>query len=250
VFGIVAVAQSPLALPAIGTAVLLLGGFVALQRRRREPLMPLSLFRAPNLGIGNAVTALLGAAWIPMWFFLNMFLQQVLGLGALESGLALLPMTLAIMVLMIAATERIVARIGPKAALVYGLSLLATALALFARMPADGTLLAHVIPASLIAALGMAMAYVPSVIVATAGARPEEGGLASGLVNTTYQVGSALGLAAMVAIAGSVSSGTDALGDVTSGFSAAFTGAAIVAGLAAFVAWVGVRMPAPGASHE
>jgi MFS family permease len=195
--------------------------------------------------------ALLGAAWIPMWFFLNMFLQQVLELDALESGLALLPMTLAIMVLMVAATEKIVGRIGPKSSLVYGLALLALALVLFARIPADGNLVSDALPASLIAAFGMALAYVPSVIVSTSGARPEEGGLASGLVNTTYQVGSALGLAVMVAVAHSAEAPGSTPG---AGFSAAFIGAAIVASLAVVVAALFLRgagseasVPAPGA---
>lgn len=252
VYGIVAIADSPLALPAITLAALLLVAFGMLQRRRREPLVPLALFGAPNLAVGNVVTALLGAAWIPLWFFLNLFLQAVLGLGALESGLALLPMTLAIMVLMIGATEKVVGSIEPKASLVYGLFALALALVLFARIPADGTFVADVLPPSLIAAIGMALAYVPSVIVATAGARPEDGGLASGLVNTSYQVGSAIGLAALVALAGSVSGEGDGTTALVAGYSAAFTGAAIVAAGAAVVALIAVRVPASqvAAQHE
>ncbi len=177
--------------------------FALLQRLRRTPLVPLAIFRAPNLTIGNIVMALLGAAWIPMWFFLNMYLQEVLGYGAFESGLALLPMTLAIMFLMMMATERVVGRIGPKSALVLGLGVLGVALVLFAQMPVGGSFTGDVLVPSLLGAVGMSLAYIPAMITSTATARPEDGGLASGLVNTTYQVGSAIGLAVMVAVAGS-----------------------------------------------
>jgi EmrB/QacA subfamily drug resistance transporter len=210
--------------------------FVLIQRSRREPLIAPAILRAPNLAVGNVVMALLGAAWIPMWFFLNMYLQEILGYGAFDSGLALLPMTLTIMFLMIAATEKVVGRIGPKAALVIGLGTLGLALILFARMPLDGSFAADVLLPSLLGAAGMSLAYIPAMITSTMGARPEDGGLASGLVNTTYQVGSAIGLAAMVA----VSSGEASM---HAGFSAAFVGAAVIAFVAAGIAAFAIRMP-------
>jgi EmrB/QacA subfamily drug resistance transporter len=227
----------------LGISAALFAAFVVIQRVRREPLVPLAILRAPNLAIGNVVMALLGAAWIPMWFFLNMYLQQILGYGAFASGLALLPMTLAIMVLMIAATEKVVGRIGPKAALVIGLGTLGLALVLFARMPAGGAFAADVLLPSILGAVGMSLAYIPAMITSTMGARPEDAGLASGLVNTTYQVGSAIGLAAMVAVAGTGSS-------MLAGFQAAFIGAAAIAFVAAVIAAFGVRMPrvAPAAA--
>lgn len=214
---------------ALGAALFI--AFALVQRTRKEPLVPLAIFRAPHLAIGNIIMALLGAAWIPMWFFLNMYLQGVLGFDAFESGLALLPMTLAIMVLMVFATEKIVGRIGPKVALVIGLGLLTLALVLFARMPANGSFVASVLAPSLIGALGMSLAYIPAMITSTMGARPEDAGLASGLVNTTYQVGSAIGLAAMVAVG------------MHGGFSSAFVGAAIIAGGAAALSAIAIRMP-------
>ena len=220
--------------------------FALLQRLRRAPLVPLAIFRAPNLTIGNIVMALLGAAWIPMWFFLNMYLQETLGYGAFESGLALLPMTLAIMVLMMTTTEKVVGRIGPKAALVIGLGVLGLALALFARMPLGGSYVADVLVPSLLGAIGMSLAYIPAMITSTAGARPEDGGLASGIVNTTYQVGSAIGLAAMVAVAGAKAA---SLVEVTpaaavhAGFSTAFVGAGIIAFAAAVLAAIAIRGP-------
>ncbi len=223
--------------------------FAILQRVRRSPLIPLSIFRAPNLTIGNVVMALLGAAWIPMWFFLNMYLQEVLGYGAFESGLALLPMTLAIMFLMMMATEKVVGRIGPKSALVTGLGILGLALVLFSRMPVGGSFVGDVLLPSLLGAVGMSLAYIPAMITSTATARLEDGGLASGLVNTTYQVGSAIGLAAMVAIAGAntsarIAGGADAISAMNGGFSAAFIGAGVIALGAAVLAALAVRGPA------
>lgn len=229
--------------------------FAILQRFRRSPLIPLSIFRAPNLTIGNIVMALLGAAWIPMWFFLNMYLQEVLGYGAFESGLALLPMTLAIMFLMMMATEKVVGRIGPKSALVIGLGILGLALALFSRMPVGGSFAGDVLLPSLLGAVGMSLAYIPAMITSTATARPEDGGLASGLVNTTYQVGSAIGLAAMVAVAGATTSariagGAEAISAMNSGFSAAFVGAGVIALGAAVLAALAIRGPARTAARD
>ena len=169
------------------------------RRSRREPLMRSSIFRTPNLAAANLAQLLLGAAWIPMWFFLNLYLQQVLGFGAFEGGAALLPMTVAIMVLMVVVAPRVIARFGVKAPIVGGMLLLAAGMAVLSLVRADGSFAVDVLPASLIAAAGMALAFIPSLGTAISSAKPEEGGLASGIVNTSYQVGSALGLAAMTA---------------------------------------------------
>ncbi|NEE01970.1 MFS transporter [Phytoactinopolyspora halotolerans] len=217
-------------LVAFAAAAVLLTLFVVLQASRREPLMRLSIFRAPNLAAANGVQLLLGAAWIPMWFFLNLYLQQVLDLGPFASGSALLPMTLLIMVGMIAVAPRLIARYGPKVVAVTGLILLAAGMLWLAQIRSTGTFWADVLPASLVAAAGMSLAFIPSLMTAVSSARPEEGGLASGIVNTNYQVGSALGLAIMTAIA--TSQGAGRIGDLvalTDGFSAAFLGAAATA---------------------
>lgn len=218
----------------LAVAAVLLAGFVIGQAKGRAPLVRLGIFRAPNLAAANIAQLLLGAAWIPMWFFLNLYLQQVLGYTAFPSGAALLPMTLLIMVGMIAIAPRVLATVGPKAATVSGLVLLAAGLAWLALIDPDGSYAVDVLPASLVAALGMSLAFIPTLGTAISAARPEEGGLASGIVNTSYQVGSALGLAVMTAIA--AANGADRIGDkaaLTEGFSAAFTGAAIVAGVGA-----------------
>src|SRR5829696_2064444 len=230
VFGIVRAPQegwgSPTTLLVIAGGLSLLGVFVALQNARREPLMRLSILRTPNLAAANVAQLLLGAAWIPMWFFLNLYLQRVLGFGAFEGGAALLPMTIAIMVLMVAVAPRVMNRFGFKAPIVGGMLLLAVGMAVLSLVRADGSFVVDVLPASLVAAVGMALAFIPSLGTAISSAKPEEGGLASGIVNTSYQVGSALGLAAMTAL------GADQLGDVgalTDGYSAAFLGAAGIA---------------------
>jgi MFS family permease len=181
-----------------------------------------------------------------MWFYLNLYLQQVLGYSAFPSGAALLPMTVLIMVGMVALAPRAINRFGPKPMVVTGLAVLAAGLGWLALIRPDGTFVADVLPASLVAALGMSLAFIPSLGTAISSARPEEGGLASGIVNTSYQVGSALGLAAMTAVAASY--GADRLGDLpalTDGYSAAFIGAGIIAAVGAVIAAVTLRTAAP-----
>ena len=222
----------------------LLALFVALQARVREPLMRLGIFRAPNLAAANVAQLLLGAAWIPMWFFLNLYLQQVLGYGAFEGGAALLPMTVTIMALMVIVAPKVIARFGPKAPTVAGLLVLAAGMAVLSLVRPDGSFLVDVLPASLIAAAGMSLAFIPSLGTAIQSAAPQDGGLASGIVNTSYQVGSALGLAVMTALA--TSQGADQLGNpvaLTDGYSAAFLGAAAVAVLGALLAGALLRTP-------
>jgi len=220
-------------------------------------LAVLGIVRAEVVGWGAAATlwslggaALLAASWIPLWYFLNLYLQQVLGYNALQGGLALLPMTLAIMLLMVNLTGRLIGAFGIKPNLSLGLALLAVSLVLFGRAPVDGTFVVDVLPASLLAALGMSLAYIPATIASVSGARPEEAGLASGLVNTSYQVGSAIGLAAMVAVAAAngVSAGTTNAAALNAGFHAAFYGAAGIAAAGALLTLFAVRQPRPVAS--
>jgi EmrB/QacA subfamily drug resistance transporter len=227
-------------------AALLLAAFVGIQAKRRVPLMRLRIFRTPNLAAANIAQLLLGGAWIPMWFFLNLYLQQVLHLGAFASGSALLPMTVTIMVAMTALAPRLLGRFGAKPLIVTGLLILAAGLFWLSFVRPDGTFWVDVLPASLVAAIGMALAFIPSLGTAISSARPEEGGLASGIVNTSYQVGSALGLAAMTAVAASL--GASQLGDpqaLTTGFSAAFIGAAVIAIVGGLLAAVMVRTRQP-----
>jgi hypothetical protein len=230
--------------------------FLTIQRRKKEPLIPLSIFRIPNLLASNIAMALLGASWIPMWFFLNLYLQKVLNYGPFESGLALLPMTIMITILMISTTPRLIGRFGIKRNLVMGLGLLAAAIALFSLTPSNSsnsensttyTFMLYVLPASLIAALGMSLAYIPTLTAAISNTTKEQTGLASGLVNTSYQIGSALGLAIIVAIA---SSNTETLENIglpsvealNGGFHSAFIVGAIISVIAAAVVVIGLKM--------
>ena len=225
---------------------LLLAVFLGIQRVRRDPLMPLGIWRTPNLAAANAAMALLGAAWVPMWFFLNLYLQQVLGYGPFGSGSALLPMTVAMMILMVGVTERIVARHGFRATLSVGLAVLTAGLVLLSFVSAGGSFVGDVLLGSFVAAVGMSLAYIPAMFAAMAGAKPADAGLASGIVNTTYQIGSALGLAAMTAVA--TSNGAGDIGNpaaLVDGFSAAFLGAAAIALAGAVVAVTFLRRPRP-----
>src|SRR5918998_663883 len=231
------------------TSTGLLGAFIMIQKRSREPLIPLRIFKTSNLLASNVVMALLGAAWIPMWFFLNLYLQQVQGYGAFESGLALLPMTAAIMVLMIGASSKLIRRLGVKNSLVAGLGLLAVAMLMFVATPSTkGSFATHVLPASIIAAGGMSLAYIPALMSAVSHAKKDESGLASGIVNTSYQVGSALGLAIMVAIASAQTlsdgnNGIPSMDALNNGFHLAFITAAVVAAISAIVAFVAIKKP-------
>lgn len=220
--------------------------FIVLQKQKREPLVPLSIFKAPNLSSGNFVMALLAGAWIPLWFFLNLYLQQVLNYSAFNSGLALLPMTIAIMFLMVGVTGKLVAKFGFKAILISGLIALTASLFLFSNVPVEGSFLTDVLPASLLGALGMSLAYIPGTVASMSGAKPEETGRASGLVNTSYQIGSALGLAIIVAISAAKTEATKMAGatDVTSlneGFQTAFIYAALISSIAVLVAAFSIR---------
>ncbi|MFJ4896473.1 MFS transporter [Streptomyces sp. NPDC088727] len=236
----------------LSAGLALIAAFVAIQSKRREPLMRLGIWRARNLAGANIAQLLMAAAWIPMWFFLNLYLQQVLGLGAFASGAALLPMTVATMIMMVVLAPRLIARFGTKPLIVIGLLSLAAGMLWLSFARVDGTFWVDVLPASLLAAAGMSLAFIPSLGTALSSARPEEGGLASGIVNTSYQVGSALGLAAMTAVAAGY--GTNELGNpdaLTNGFSAAFLGAAALAAVGGLASLLTLRTaPAPESAHR
>ncbi|GGZ73404.1 MULTISPECIES: MFS transporter [Streptomyces] len=233
-----------------GAAALLLLFFV-IQKTLREPLMPLGIWRVPRLGSANLAMTLLGAAWIPMWYFLNLYLQQVLGYGAFASGAALLPMTGLLMIFMTAITAKLMGKFGAKAMIGSGLLVLAAGLLWLSAVEPTGSFVADVLPASLVAALGMSLAYIPAMMAAMSGAPQEQAGLASGIVNTTYQVGSALGLAALTAVA--TSQGAGQLGNLpalTDGFSAAFIWAAAIAAVGGLITLLVMRSEKTAASAD
>ena len=229
----------------LSTAAVLFFAFIYMQNKKKEALLPLNIFRSPNLLASNIVMGLLGAAWIPMWFFLNLYLQQILGYGAFESGLALLPMTVAIMFLMIMVTPKMINRFGIRKNMIIGMVLLSIAMFSFSMTPHSGTdknisLLIYVLPPSLVAAVGMSLAYIPVLTAAVSNIQQKQAGLGSGLINTSYQIGSALGLAFIVAWSSGqtemlIDSGISQLQALNSGFHLAFIGAAVTSILAIFL---------------
>jgi len=232
----------------IAIALVLFIVFIQSQKKKKDVLLPLSIFKAPNLSMGNLVMALMAAAWIPLWFFLNLYLQQILQLNAFKSGLALLPMTITIMIVMVGFTGKLVGKYGFKSLLVAGLVSLAISLFIFSTVPVNGSFLANVLPASLLGALGMSLAYIPGTMASMSGAKPEETGLASGIVNTSYQIGSAIGLALVSVVASfvtrtSIGSGAEETVALNNGFKIAFLIAAIISVLAVLIAAARIKQP-------
>ncbi|RFA11692.1 MFS transporter [Subtercola boreus] len=223
------------------TGLALLTAFFVIQARSRQPLLRLGLLRAPQLGAANLAQFLLGAAWVTMWFFLNLYLQKVLAASAFAAGAALLPMTVIIVLGMVFVAPRLQARLGARALVVAGLAILSAGLLWLSFARPDGTYAIDVLPASAVAAIGMSLAFVPSLGTAISAAPMHEAGVASGLVSTSYQIGSALGLAGLGALAVAITGNSSAPPELTDGYSAAFLGAAVVAAVGAVVAFVGLR---------
>jgi EmrB/QacA subfamily drug resistance transporter len=189
-----------LGLGALSLAIL--AGFVAWESRRKEPLVPFDIFRLRTLRGANVVGLLTGMSLFSMFFFISLYLQQVLGYSALKTGFSYLPLALGIIVSAGMASQ-LVTRLGFKPVLITGLLLIAAGLAWFSQVSADGSYLGDVLFPSLLAAVGLGFAFVPQTIAAVTGTRPDEAGLASGLINTSQQVGGALGLAILSSIANS-----------------------------------------------
>ncbi len=230
----------------IGAGALLLAVFVAVEGRfARSPLMPLRIFASRALSAANAVVLLIGGATFGMWFFVSLYLQQVLGYSPIRAGLAFLPMTASIALGSMLAS-RLVARFGAKPLLVAGMTLQTAGLLLFALVPVDGHYLANVIAPSLLVAIGIGLSFVPATISAVAGVDSDEAGLASGLVNTSRLFGGALGLAILAALATSRTESYHAVGTaaahsaLTSGFHLAFVLAAGFSLLGGLVALLGL----------
>lgn len=228
--------------------------FLIMQAVKKEPLVPLRIFKTPNLAAGNIALLLLSGGWIPLWYFLNLYMQQVLKFSAFAGGVALLPMTLVIAIFMMFITGKLIGKFGLKANLVIGLLALGASMLLFSgNTPVNGTFVSNVLPASIIGALGMALAYIPATMAAMSGAKPEEAGLASGLANTSYQIGSAISLAIMVAIAARVTAthnGGDSVIALNAGFHQAFFWSGIVALAGALLALIFIRSPKQQQSNQ
>jgi predicted MFS family arabinose efflux permease len=240
---------------AIGLA--LIGLFLLIEGRlASQPLMPLRIFRSRPLSSANAIVFLLGSSMFGMWFFVSLYLQQVLGYSPLKAGFAFLPMTLTIVAGSMIAS-RLVTRVGVKPLLIGGMLSLSVGLLLFSRVPVDGVYLTDVLPAALLTAAGLGASFVPVTIAAVAGVQPSEAGLASGLVNTSRQVGGALGLAILATVAtahtNSLAGGAQpSASALTAGYDRAFeigSGFALVGVLVAVFA-LQLRRRVPAAATE
>ncbi len=212
----------------IAGAIVLLGIFLAIEKRQRSPLMPLSIFRLRTLRGADTVALLIGMSLFSMFFFISLYMQQVLNFSALRAGLSYLPLAIAI-ILSAGAASFGVTRFGFKPVLVAGLLFVAAGLFWFSKVPPHGgTFAADVLGPSILAAIGLGLSFVPVTIAAVTGTRPHEAGLASGLVNTAQQVGGALGLAILATVANSRTKdilhggGHDAAFALTKGFERAF----------------------------
>ncbi len=184
----------------IAGALLLLAIFVVIERRSRSPLMPFSIFRLRTLRGADIVALLIGMSLFSMFFFVSLYMQQVLGFSALKAGLSYLPLAVGI-ILAAGAASALVTRFGFKPVLTSGLLFVAAGLLWFSQVSAHGSFVADVLGPSLLAAIGLGLSFVPVTIAAVSGTRPHEAGLASGLVNTAQQVGGALGLAILATVA-------------------------------------------------
>jgi EmrB/QacA subfamily drug resistance transporter len=206
----------------------LLASFVVIERRQEHPLVPFRIFRLRSLRGSNIVALLIGMSLFSMFFFISLYLQQVLGYSALKAGLSYLPLALTIIVSAGAASQ-LVTRLGFKPTLTLGLLFVAAGLLWFSQVSAPhGTYLGDVLFPSLLAAIGLGLSFVSVTIGAVTGTQPREAGLASGLINTSQQVGGALGLAILASIANQRTSDVIAGGEhnplvaLTEGFQTAF----------------------------
>jgi EmrB/QacA subfamily drug resistance transporter len=208
-------------------AAVILAGFVAWERGRRAPLVPFSIFRLQTLRGANVVSLLVAMSLFSMFFFISLYMQQVLGYDALKAGLSYLPLAGTI-IISAGVASALVTRIGFKITLIAGMTFVTGGLLWFAQVPPNGSYVSDLLGPMLLAAVGLGFAFVPVTIAAVTGIRPDQAGLASGLVNTSQQVGGALGLAILVAIANSTTASqiSDGVSDravaLTEGFQDAF----------------------------
>jgi EmrB/QacA subfamily drug resistance transporter len=237
--------------------------FIAIESRVRSPLMPLGLFRLRNVATANVVGILWAAAMFA-WFFISaLYLQLVLGYSPLQVGLAFLPANLIMGAFSIGLSAKLVMRFGFRIPLSAGLLVAAAGLVVFARAPVHGSFVVHVLPSMILLAIGAGLAFNPVLLAAMSDVEPSESGLASGVVNTSFMMGGALGLSILASLAASRTdslraSGHGALDALNGGYHAAFLVGAVFAAAAAVVGGVFLRTrehaagaaPAEAAAHS
>jgi EmrB/QacA subfamily drug resistance transporter len=241
----------------LAASVALMGAFLVIEARVSAPLVPLGLFRIRSVTAANVVGVLMAGGMFA-WFFLSaLYLQQILGYTPLEVGLAYLPSMVIWGGSSLLLSDRLVMRYGVKTPLVAGLALMTVALLFFARTPVDGSYLVDVLPGTIAIGLGAGIAFNPLLLAAMSGVRPTESGLASGVVNTSFMMGGALGLAILASLAASrtdilLDSGDGRLASINGGYNAAFLVGAVFAFAAAALATVLLRagLQAPAQAEE
>ena len=221
-------------------AAALIAGFLAWESRAKDPLMPFSIFRLRTLVGANIAGLILGTAMFGMFLMLTLYMQQVLGYSPMRTGVAYLAVA-GTAIFWSALAAQLVTRIGVKPVLVVGMSALTAGLVYFTQVSVGGSYLSDLLPGFLLIGVGLGFSFVPISIAALAGVQDEEAGLASGLINTSQQIGGALGIAALSAIATSTTSDALANGTtlnvaLTDGFQAAFVVGAAVAFVGVLVA--------------
>jgi EmrB/QacA subfamily drug resistance transporter len=231
----------------MAAGLVLLALFGAIEGRwSRRPLVPLGIFRVGTLSAANAVVFFMGAAVFAMWYFVSLYLQQVLGYSPIEAGVAFLPMNAGILAAT-ATANRLVGRIGPGLLLTAGLSFVTAGMVLFARMPAAGHYAADVLLPAVLTSFGLGLSFVPVTIAAVSGVAGPQAGLASGLVNTSRQFGGSLGLAVLATVAAQRTrhAGGGGAAALTAGYHGAFLVGAGFAAVGAVVALTALgRRPA------
>ena len=227
------------------TAAVLLAGFIGWESRTREPLVPFAIFRLRTLVGANIVGLIMGTAMFAMFLMLTLYMQQVLHYSAMKTGVAYLAVA-GTAIVWSALAAQLVTRIGVKPVLVVGMTTLSLGLLYFTQVSVGGSYVGDLLPGFLLIAVGLGFTFVPVSIAALAGVQPSEAGLASGLINTTQQIGGALGIAVLSSIATSTTENAVASGDavssaLTDGFQAAFIGAAAIALVGILVSLLVVR---------
>ena len=237
-------------------AIALLAAFVGREASTANPLVPLGTFRSRNLSGANAIQALMVAGMFGMFFLGALYLQRVLGFDALEVGLAFLPVTAIIGTLSLGFSARLNLRFGPRATLLPGLVSVAAGLLLFSRISVDGSYLTDVLPAMVLLGTGAGLSFPALMSLAMSSVEPQDAGLASGLVNTTLQMGGAIGLAVLATLSSDrtaelLGAGASPDAALTEGYQLAFTvGAGLVVAAIAIAAFVLQRAPAPAEAAE
>ncbi len=227
-------------------AAALMVAFAAVERRTEAPLVPPGIFASsPNLTVSNIVMALTVVGLVGWFFFSALYLQRVLGYDSLATGLAYLPSTIAMGIVSYAVAPRAVGRFGIKPSAAFGLAMMAAGLLLFARAPVEGSYLLDVLPGMLFLGVGPSFAFIAIIMASTTGVPESEAGLASGLVNTSQQMGGALGLAVLAAVAAFTASavGSGSVAALNSGYHVAFLTGAVCLILGVLLATAFLRPP-------